>query len=76
MRYESHAADGIVKITLDPPARNRPETIYVRIRHPQAEPLKSVLVNGTAYDKIDREKEWIILPGTLTDRQEIVARYR
>ena len=76
MQYESHAGDGTVKVVLDPPARNRPESIYVRIRHPKAEPLQSVLLNGKAYDKIDREKEWIILPGALTGRQEIVAHYR
>jgi hypothetical protein len=76
VQYESHVADGTVKITLDPPARNQAKAIYLRIRHPQAEPLKSVLVNGEVYDKIDREKEWIVLPGALTGRQEIVARYR
>ncbi|MEN6333724.1 MAG: hypothetical protein ABFE01_05645 [Phycisphaerales bacterium] len=75
VQYESHAAAGEVKITLDPPIRNRPQTIYLRIRHPQGQPLKSVLVNGDSCDKIDREKEWIVLPGTLDGRQEIVARY-
>jgi hypothetical protein len=75
LRYESHAAEGKVNVTLEPPARNRPKTIYVRIRHPQAKPLQSVLVNGKSYDKLDREKEWIILPGTLEGRQEIIAQY-
>ena len=76
VQYESHAADGTVKVLLDPPTRNRPEAVYVRIRHPRAEPLKSVLLNGKAYDGIDGKKEWIVLPGTLAGRQEIVAQYR
>jgi len=75
-QWESHVAEGSVKITLDPPVRNPPKTIYLRVRHPQAQRLKSVLLNGKAYDGIDPEKEWIILPGTLSGRQEIVAHYQ
>jgi len=33
-------------------------------------------VNGRPYEKIDPAKEWIILPGSLEGRQEILARYR
>jgi hypothetical protein len=76
LQYDSQAAQGTIKVTFDPPVRNRPEAIYLRIRHPQAKLLQSVLVNGQAYDKFDPQKEWIILPGTLPGRQEIVARYQ
>jgi hypothetical protein len=76
LQYNSQAAQGTVKVVLDPPTRNQPRTIYVRIRHPQAKPLRSVLLNGQPYDKLDRDKEWIVLPGTLQGRQEIVARYQ
>jgi hypothetical protein len=75
LQYESHVREGRINVTLDPPVRNAPKTIYVRLRHPQAQPVKSVLVNGRAYDKVDRDKEWIILPGTIEGRQEIVAQY-
>ncbi len=76
IQWESRVAEGIVKVTLSPPPRNRPETIYLRIRHPQGKLLQSVLLNGKTYDKIDREKEWIVLPGTVAGRQEIVAHYQ
>jgi hypothetical protein len=76
LRYESHVAEGKISVTLDPPVRNLPKTIYVRIRHPQAKPLLSVLVNGQTWDTLDREKEWIILPDTIKGRQEIVAQYQ
>lgn len=75
LQYESQATRGSIKITLNPPTRNVPQTIYLRIRHPQAKPLQSVLVNGKSYDKFDRDKEWIILPGMLAGRQEIVGQY-
>ncbi|HNS21024.1 MAG TPA: hypothetical protein PKH24_11025 [Sedimentisphaerales bacterium] len=74
-QWESRTAEGVVQVTLDPPARNVPRTIYLRIRHPQDKPLVSVLLNGKPYDRIDREKEWIVLPGLLQGPQEIVARY-
>ena len=76
VQYESHAAEGTIKVTFDPPTRNRPRTVYLRIRHPQAKPIKSVLLNGKPYDKTDPGKEWIILPGELEGRQEIVAQYQ
>jgi hypothetical protein len=75
VQYESHVAQGDVRVTLEPPARNRPQAVYLRIRHPQGKPLKTVLLNGGPYDKLDRDKEWIILPGTMEGRQEIVAQY-
>ncbi len=73
VHWESRVSDRIVKVTLDPPSRNVPDTIYLRIRHPQARPIQKVLLNGKPYDRIDREKEWIILPGTLQGPQVIVA---
>ena len=75
LRYDSQAAQGSIKVTLDPPTRNAPRTIYVRIRHPQSQPLKTVLLNGLPYNKLDQDKEWIILPGTIKGRQEIVGLY-
>jgi len=75
IRYESHTTEGKVHIVLDPPVRNRPRSLVVRIRHPQGKPLKGVLVNGRAYDQFDRKKEWIVLTGTFEGRQEIVAEY-
>ncbi len=75
LQYESHAAEGNIKVTFDPPTRNRPRVTYLRIRHPQARSIKSVLLNGKTYDKTDPGKEWIVLPGELDSRQEIVAQY-
>ncbi|MCX5644103.1 MAG: hypothetical protein NTZ17_05385 [Phycisphaerae bacterium] len=75
LRYDSRAAQGSIKVTLDLSGRNQPRTIYVRIRHPQSKPLKTVLLNGQPYNKLDQDKEWIILPGSLSGRQEIAGLY-
>jgi hypothetical protein len=71
----SRADQGEIHATLTPPRRNPPKTIYLRIRHPQAKPIRSVTVNGKDYDKFDAEKEWIVLPGDVRGPQEVVARY-
>jgi len=72
---ESHAANGEIRATVVPPERNRPEKIYVRLRHPEAKRLQSVTVNGAAWTEFDAEKEWVVLPGSVQGRQEIVGRY-
>lgn len=72
---ESHAAVGEIKAIVDLPQRNDPKTVYLRIRHPQAQPICSVDLNGKDYQQFDVEKEWIILPENISGRQELVVRY-
>jgi hypothetical protein len=65
------------KITavVDPPTRNSPKSIFVRIRHPKERQIKSVTVNGQPYERFDAAKEWVILPGNIKDRQQIEVSY-
>lgn len=72
---ESKAAEGTIKALLDPPGRNPPESIFLRLRHPDGSKIKSVTINGRPYENFDADKEWIILPGKLSERQEVVATY-
>jgi len=64
-----------VTVSLNPPERNNPEKIYLRIRHPKEKKIKNVSVNGSAHDAFDVDKEWIVLPGDVTGQQEIIVRY-
>ncbi|HSW46424.1 MAG TPA: hypothetical protein VLM89_12725 [Phycisphaerae bacterium] len=75
VRFESRAANGEIKVTVVPPDRNRPKSIFIRIRHPLGKPIHGVTVNGKAYDHFDAAKEWIFLPGSIQGVHEIVARY-
>jgi hypothetical protein len=75
LHYESDAGSGKVKVLLDPPQRNKPGTIFVRIRHPQSKPIKNVLLNGRQYREFDKDKEWVILQGEIQGRQEILVEY-
>ena len=75
LRIQSQADRGQINALVTPPERNRPKTIYLRLRHPQAKPIQSVTLNGARYDRFDAKKEWIILPGDLHGLQEVVASY-
>ncbi len=61
VRYESHAADGRIELTLDPPRRNQPAKIYARFRHPEGKKMTRCELNGKPYTQFDPEKEWIVL---------------
>ncbi|GMU24029.1 MAG: hypothetical protein AMXMBFR13_41060 [Phycisphaerae bacterium] len=75
LRIHSAAGKGEIKATVSPPERNRPRSMYVRLRHPEGKPMKRVTVNGRNWDKFDAQKEWVILPGSVEGVQEIVAEY-
>ncbi len=75
VRFTSQAATGRINATISPPTRNRPKNLFVRIRHPQGKPMRSVSVNGQPYDRLDAAKEWIILPGTVEGVQQITVQY-
>jgi len=74
-RMTSEAGQGRIKALVDPPTRNRPKEVYLRFRHPDAKPIKSVTVNGQAYGRFDAAKEWVILPASPAGRLEVVASY-
>ena len=75
LRISARADEGAIEAILTPPERNRPERIYLRLRHPKARPIQRVTLNGQSYDEFDTDKEWIVLPGDLTGVQKVVARY-
>ncbi|MDM8005542.1 MAG: hypothetical protein QUV05_05250 [Phycisphaerae bacterium] len=74
-RLTSEIGQGRIKAVVDPPMRNPPKNIYLRFRHPDGKPIKSVTIAGQAYDKFDVAKEWVILPGSMPGSLEIVASY-
>ncbi len=76
LRYRSSLPrDGKITVEFDPPKRNPPKTIFLRLRHPERKPIKSVVVNGKPYDKFDVRKEWIVLPGDVDSHQTIAVAY-
>jgi hypothetical protein len=58
-RVESHVQTGKIAATVALNDRSRPETIYVRLRHPGEKQMRSVMVNGQNWTDFDRDKEWV-----------------
>ena len=49
----SDAGNGRISATVDMPARKAPKEVLLRLRHPNASPMKSVAVNGKAWKDFD-----------------------
>lgn len=57
----SHVAEGYIEARVDPPDREAPGTIVVRIRHPEGAKMRAVTVNGKAHDDFDSAEELVRL---------------
>jgi len=74
MRMESHADEGYILMTIDPPRRNPPREMYARFRHPEGKRMVRCTVNGEPHEDFDPEKEWVrVTPGE--EPIEIAAYY-
>jgi hypothetical protein len=65
-----------ITVVINPPERNSPENIYVRLRHPYSRVIRAVTLNGQAYNNFDAIREWIRLPGKVQGVQELVVKYQ
>jgi len=75
MVIESQAGAGKISATIQAPERNRPDTILLRLRHPQAKPIQSVTVNGQTWTDFDKEKEWVRIQKPTQSAYKVVAQY-
>ncbi len=60
-RIVSHAREGYIEATIDPPTRIAPKAIVIRLRHPEGLSMKAVQVNGTAWHDFDPKRETVRL---------------
>lgn len=76
LSYEivSDIEHGKITATIDIPNRRSIKSIVVRFRHPQATPIKSVMVNGRAWKAFSPDKEIIEIKG-LSGRVTVTASY-
>jgi hypothetical protein len=51
---QSHLADGGIRATIYPPARQTPTGIVLRLRDPEGSPIRSVRLNGRPHSDYDR----------------------
>jgi hypothetical protein len=48
-----------IEVTIQPPRREPPAYLLVRLRHPQGKPLRAVTLNGARHSDFDAGEEWI-----------------
>jgi hypothetical protein len=60
---DSDVDNGKISATVDMPSRKSPDAVLLRFRHPKQTPIKSVMVNGKAWNDFDPAKEIIRLHG-------------
>ncbi len=52
---------GKINATVNMPARNPPEEVWLRLRHPKSAPIKSVMVDGKDWKEFDPTREVVQL---------------
>jgi hypothetical protein len=71
----SQAGVGTITAELDVPQAHPPAALLLRLRHPDAKPLKSVTVNGQPWSDFDVRKEWVTIRRPSERHYRIVASY-
>jgi len=75
LKVESQAASGKITAALEIAGPIRPQTLLVRLRHPDAKPIKSVKVGGINWADFDAAKEWIRIKQPKEPRYSFVVSY-
>jgi hypothetical protein len=58
----SWAASGHIDAEIQPPTRQPPTRLVIRVRHPDGKPMRAVAVNGKPHRDFDPAKECVTLP--------------
>jgi hypothetical protein len=74
LRIASEAGNGHLYAVIDPPTRNAPRAVVLRLRHPDEKPMARVTVNGREWTDFDPAAETIRV-GPLGARTEVTAFY-
>ena len=70
----SDVDNGKINASVELPSRPVPRLVHLRLRHPQAKPIKSVVVNGQPWSQFEAKKELVRLEG-LKGRVTVEVRY-
>jgi len=61
-RLRSDVDQGCIEAVVDPPTRERPQAIVLRVRHPEGRPMRAVTVNGRTHADFDSARQTVRLP--------------
>jgi hypothetical protein len=63
-KITSAVSKGFIEAVIQPPTRSSPETLLLRLRHPDGKQIKAVMVNGKPHKDFDPQNEYIKLKPT------------
>ncbi|MEO8427150.1 MAG: hypothetical protein ABI651_08570 [Verrucomicrobiota bacterium] len=75
LTVDSQAATGKVTAVLEIDGAFRPETLLLRLRHPDSKPIKSVKIEGMNWPDFDAAKEWVRIKQPKERRYRFVVSY-
>ncbi|MBI3698273.1 MAG: hypothetical protein HY238_25975, partial [Acidobacteria bacterium] len=75
LTIESQADSGRILATVELDDQIRPDSLLLRLRHPQEKPIRAMTVNGRNWADFDTRKEWVRIRGLTERRYSIVAEY-
>ena len=75
MTVDSHAASGLLTASVEMPKRRPVKRLIVRLRHPEAKPMRSVTVNGQDWTGFDVQKEWVVIDKPVESKYVVETRY-
>jgi hypothetical protein len=75
VQLESAAQQATLTARIEFRSDRRPETLLVRLRHPERASLRSVRVNGSAWTDFDAAQEWIRISNPEAAHFTVVASY-
>jgi hypothetical protein len=74
LKFKSGAKQGRITADISLPSRNPAKRALISFRHPEGKKIKSVTVNGRAWQDFDPAKDEVTLPGT-SGKVTVVAEY-
>ena len=75
LQFESAAANDRITSHMEFLSDRRPQTLLIRLRHPEKKSLRSVSVNGKNWTDFDTAKEWIRITNPQGKEYTIAAGY-
>ena len=74
-RITSRIGKGSVEAVIEPPTRNAPTELVIRLRHPGGKRIRSVTVNGSPHTRFDPERSTVTIRGPFPAQVELTVRY-
>ncbi len=75
LTVDSHSGSGTLTASIETPKRQPMKRLIVRLRHPEAKPMRSVTVNGQNWTGFDVQKEWVVIDKPVEATYVVEARY-